>query len=76
MQEMIDKVAAHAGINPEQAQKAVHAAVEFIKDKLPAGMGQHLDGLLSGRAGAGGGMPDLSEIAGKLGGLLGGGEKK
>ena len=76
MQEMIDKVAAHAGITPDQAHKAVHAALEFVKAKLPAGMGQHLDGLIDGQPGTAGGLPDLGAIAGKLGGLLGGGEKK
>ena len=69
MDQLIKTVSEKAGITPEQAQAAVHHVLEFVKDKLPAGVGSHLDGLMSGE---GGGMPSLGDLAGKLGGLFGG----
>jgi hypothetical protein len=73
MEQLIKSVSEKAGISPEQAQTAVATVVGFIKDKLPAGLAGQLDGLL-----AGGGMPNVGDIAGKLGGLggmFGGGDK-
>lgn len=77
MQEIINSVAQKAGINPDQAHHAVHAVMQVIKDKLPAGLGDHFVGLISGEqpAGGQGGMPDLGEIMGKLGGMFGGDKK-
>lgn len=70
MDELIKTVTAKAGLSAEQATKAVQAVAEFLKGKFPAMAGQ-IDGLLSGKAGEGGGNP-LGDIAGKIGGLLGG----
>ena len=70
MDQLIKMVSDKAGISPEQAQTAVQQVLAFVKDKLPAGVGSHLDGLMGG--GEGGGMPGLGDIAGKLGGLFGG----
>lgn len=67
MDQLIKMVSDKAGISPEQAQTAVHHVMEFVKDKVPGGLGSHLEGLLSG-SGSGG----LGDIASKLGGLLGG----
>jgi len=69
MDQLIKSVSEKAGISPEQAQAAVQHVLAFVKDKLPAGVGSHLDGLMSGE---GGGMPGLGDIAGKLSGLFGG----
>lgn len=66
MNEIVQTVAAKAGITPEQAQHAVEAVMHFVKEKLPAGLGGQIDGLLSG--GGSGGLGSL------LGGLTG--EKK
>ncbi|MGL6075283.1 MAG: hypothetical protein ACRC8S_14085 [Fimbriiglobus sp.] len=76
MDQLIKLVTEKAGISPEQAQAAVSTVVGFIKEKLPAGLGSQLDGLIGGEAG--GGMPNLGDIAGKLGGLGGmfGGDSK
>ena len=65
MDEVIQKVSERAGINADQARKAVEAVADFLKGKFPAMAGQ-IDGLLKGE----GGNP-LGDIAGKLGGLFG-----
>ena len=73
MDQLTKLVSEKAGITPEQAQKAVQHVVEFLKDKLPAGLGSHLEGLLGntgGQPAEGGG--GLGDIAAKLGGMLGG----
>ena len=64
MDEIIGKVAEKAGISSEQAKKAVHSVIEFVKDKAPM-IGDQLKGLLEGQGGLGG-------IAGKIGDMLGG----
>jgi len=69
MDQLIQSVSEKAGITSEQAKAAVQHVIAFVKEKLPAGVGSHLDGLMSGE---GGGMPGLGDIAGKLGGLFGG----
>jgi len=63
--ELIQKVSERAGINPEQARKAVEAVADFVKTKFPAWGGQ-IDSLLKGE----GGNP-LGDVAGKIGGLFG-----
>ena len=69
MDQLVKMVSEKAGITPEQAQAAVQQVLAFVKDKMPAGLGSQLDGLMSGE---GGGMPGLGDLAGKLGGLFGG----
>ena len=64
MDELIQKVSERAGINPEQARKAVEAVADFVKSKFPA-FGGHIDDLLKGGGGG------LGNIAGKIGGLFG-----
>lgn len=65
MDELIQKVSERAGINPEQARKAVDAVADFVKTKFPA-IGGHVDSLLKGEGGG-----PLGNIAGKIGGLFG-----
>ncbi|MBX9585211.1 MAG: hypothetical protein K2X87_33310 [Gemmataceae bacterium] len=67
MDELIKSVAARAGISEEQAKKAVQSVVEFLKAKFPA-IGGQLEGLIQGGGGG------LGDIAGKIGGMLGGGK--
>lgn len=66
MDELIKKVSERAGINAEQAKKAVEAVADFVKSKYPAWGGQ-IDGLLKGE----GDNNPLGNIAGKLGGMFG-----
>ena len=64
MEELIAKVTEKAGINGDQAKKAVASVIEFVKDKAPM-LGDQLKGLLEGGGGG------LGGIAGKLGDLFG-----
>lgn len=62
MEELIKTVTEKAGINPDQAKKAVESVLDFVKAKLPM-LGDQLKGLIEGGG---------SGIAGKLGGMFGG----
>jgi hypothetical protein len=64
VEELVKKVAEKAGINPEQAQKAVSSVIEFVKDKAPM-IGDQLKGLIEGGGGG------LGNIAGKIGDMFG-----
>lgn len=65
MDELIKSVTAKAGVSEEQAKKAVQSVVEFLKAKFPA-IGGQLESLMQGGGGG------LGDIAGKIGGMLGG----
>ena len=67
MDELIKLISSQVGITPDKAQLAVQLVVSHIKGKVPALSGQ-LDGVMGGEAAAGG----LGDVAGKLGGLMGG----
>lgn len=56
IKELIDKV----GLSPEKAEQTVSTVVAFVKDKLPEGLSDKVEGLLSGNF--------------DLGGLFGGGD--
>ncbi|HFC11210.1 MAG TPA: hypothetical protein ENJ56_00095 [Anaerolineae bacterium] len=65
MDELVKIISEKAGISESQAQMAAGAAIEFIKDKLPAPIASQVDGLLGGEGGGAAGM------LGKLGGMFG-----
>ena len=68
MNELIAQVTQKAGISTDQASKAVQTVMSFLKEKLPAGLGSQLEGLLGG----GGGGGDLAgDAMKKIGGLFG-----
>ncbi len=69
MDELVKTVADKAGISPESAQQAVRAVLDFIKQKLPAGMGDQVENFLTNNAGAASGI--VGSLAEKVGGLLG-----
>lgn len=48
MQELVNELMQKAGLSEESAKKAVETTVSFIKTKLPAGMSDKVEGLLSG----------------------------
>ena len=48
MQELIKELVEKAGLSEESAKKAVETTVNFIKAKLPAGLSDKVEGLLSG----------------------------
>lgn len=47
MQELINRMSAHAGISEEQAKKALEAISGFVKEKYPAAAG-YIDKFLPG----------------------------
>lgn len=62
MQDLINELMTKAGLTEEQAQKAVTTIMNFIKSKLPEGLSDKVEDLMSGKF-------DLS-------GMFGGGEKE
>lgn len=67
MDELIKLIADKVGITPDKAQLAVQLVMTHLKGKAPALSGQ-LDSLVGGETSGSG----LGDVAGKLGGLLGG----
>lgn len=64
--ELVSLVTQKVGISPDQAQKAVTTVIGFLKQKLPAPLGEELDKVMAGGSGA------AAEAAqGALGGLFG-----
>lgn len=70
MQELIKVVTEKAGISEGQAKTAVETVVNFLKDKLPGGIGGQVESFLSGQAGTVGTVIDT--VKDKASGLLGG----
>lgn len=64
MEALIKMVAEKTGITESQATTAVNTVVDFMKDKLPAGIGDNLQELLDGKGG-------LDGIKDKLGNMFG-----
>lgn len=65
MEELVRRVSEKAGISEDQAQSAVNAVAEFLKEKVPPAYSGYIDSFLSGGKGEGG-------IASGLGGIFGG----
>ncbi|WP_207492195.1 hypothetical protein [Aridibaculum aurantiacum] len=70
MNEIVERVAAQAGISPEQAQKAVEAIAGFVKEKFPM-----LEGAVENMFKSGGGNDTGGTGLGNLGGFGGFGQK-
>jgi hypothetical protein len=75
MNELIAQVAQRTGLSPEDAQKAVEAVINLLREKLPPPLASHLQAFIDG--GTQGGLGALEAEAGamlkgKLGGMLGG----
>jgi len=72
MDELIRQVAERTGIGEDKARTAVETVVGFLKERLPAPVAGHLDGVLGGRASGGGGIADQAgDVLGGLGGMFG-----
>ncbi len=69
MEALIKMVSEKTGISHEQAATAVNTVVNFLKDKLPAGVGQHLDTIVNSENSSGGGIAD--NLKDKLGNMFG-----
>ena len=72
MDEIVRMVVERTGISEEQARTAVETVLGYVKGKLPEPIAGQVDSYLSGGGGGGGGS--LGDLAGGLGGLLGGKE--
>jgi uncharacterized protein (DUF2267 family) len=58
MNELVTLVAQRTGLSQEDAQKAVEAVIDVLKQKLPAPLANHLDAFLAG---------DISNTVGEFG---------
>ncbi|HET7460896.1 MAG TPA: hypothetical protein VFJ82_06600 [Longimicrobium sp.] len=75
LDELVTQISQRTGLPQDKAQEAARTAVEFLDSRLPAPIGGNLAKLVHGGGGAhGGGLPDLGDLAGGLGGLFGGGK--
>ena len=72
MDELINMVAQKTGISQDQAKTAVNTVLGFLKERLPASIGSHLDGVVGGGGSSASGLGGLEGVAGSLGGILGG----
>lgn len=73
MDELIAAIAERTGLPADKAKDAATAAVDFLKDKLPAPIAGQIDGFLSGNADKiGEAVGDAVDgVKDKLGGLFG-----
>ncbi|HRI86555.1 MAG TPA: hypothetical protein PK536_14015 [Ignavibacteria bacterium] len=66
MDDLIKLVSEKAGITAEQAKSAIETIGGFVKDKLPAGLGDQVSNFLEGKSG--GGLADMAKgLKDKLG---------
>lgn len=65
MSQLVNLVSQRTGLGKDQAEIAVRTVLDFLKQRLPAPIAGQVDNVLSGKAG-------LDDLAGSLGGLLGG----
>ena len=68
MEELINIVVEKTGLPEEQAQMAVDAVLDFVKDKLPEPIAAQVDSLIAGD----GGLGQAGDLLKGLGGLFGG----
>jgi len=66
MDELIKLVVAKTGISEDAARQAIETVLDFLKGKLPAPLGEQLEGLLGGAE-----SPEAGGLLSGLGGLLG-----
>jgi hypothetical protein len=52
MDELMAAIQQKTGLPAEQASAAAEAAMDFLKEKLPGGVGDQIEGFLSGNADA------------------------
>ena len=69
MEELLNAVKDRTGLPADKAKEAVEAVLDFLKNKLPGGLGNQLEGMLEGNADRIGDA--LGGITDKLKGLMG-----
>ena len=67
MEELIKMVTQKVGISESQAKSAIETVVSFLKDKMPAGIGNQVESFVKG--GSASNVADT--LKDKVGGLLG-----
>jgi len=67
MEEVVKLVSEKAGISEDKARVAVQVVAGVLKDRMPDTMAGHVDAYLKGDGDAG----NISDMAGKLGGMFG-----
>lgn len=50
MDELMNAIQERTGLPADQAQDAAQAALDFLKEKLPGGIGDKLEDMISGNA--------------------------
>ena len=66
MENLIKTVCEKTGISEEQAKSAVETVMNFIKDKMPAGLGDQVDNFMKG-----GSVSDIADgLKDKVGGFF------
>ena len=73
LDDLVAQISQRTGLPQDKAQQAAQTAVEFLDSRLPAPVGGNLAKLVHG-GGEGGGVPDLGNLAGSLGGMFGAGK--
>ncbi len=72
MDELVQQIATRTGLPQDKAMQAAQTAIEFLDSRLPAPVGGNLKRLTGEGGGTGGGgLPDMGDVAGKLGGMFG-----
>ena len=69
MQQLVNLVSEKAGIDQNQAQKAVETVVGFLKDRVPGPIAGQLDNALDGGEAKGQGKGKGEGLAGKIPGM-------
>lgn len=76
MDELIAQLTEKTGLAADQVKSVVDGVMDFLKEKLPGGMGEQIQGFLEGNADTvgdtAGGLVDKAKDI--LGGLTGGGD--
>lgn len=73
MDELIKRLTETANIGEDVAKQVVEVVSTFMKDKLPAGIGDQVSGVLSGSLDSVGGLAEKAgDIAKGLGDIIGG----
>ena len=52
MEELMQAIQERTGLPADKAQEAAQAALDFLKEKLPGGIGEKLEDMISGNADA------------------------
>ena len=69
MESLIKMISEKTGISESQATTAVETVLSYVKDKMPAGMGEQVEAFIKGGDTDFGGIADV--LKDKMGGMFG-----